>query len=247
MIIWLLCLVYWFIYRARRREDYRTIVFEHARRHMKTGDLILFSGRHIPVGHPSNMLRRLVFLSATYVYRALDACEWGHVAMVYKHTDGELYLLHSEMQNDEADLCAGEPVTGVQVTPLEPKLARYRGYCVWRPINRALDHRGVFKFLRQTFHMNYSIPMDIWARLFDRLLSSHYRRRGLTDPPNVYCRQGMFCTEWLGALLEHCGVFDWRESPYKGYYLPSDFTHGRCELFLTREYNYGGEGLELLL
>lgn len=245
MMLWLLCVVYWFIYRARRREDYRLISFDHAQRHMKTGDLILFSGRNITLGPPEHMARRVVFLVATYVYRAVDACEWGHVAMVYKHA-GELYLLHCEMQNEESDLFAGEPVTGVQVTPLKAKLDRYQGYCVWRPLNRALEHDKIYRFLEHTYHMNYSIPLDVSARLFDRLLTS-YRRRGLTDPPNMYHRKGMFCTEWLGALLEFCGVFDKTQSPYRGYYLPSDFTHKRCTRFLKSGHNYGGEGFELLL
>ena len=95
----LMTLCYWLIYRARRRHDYPTIALASAMKYMKTGDLILFSGRNIAKGEVDQMARRLVFLSATYLYRAFDACEWGHVAVVFREpSTKKLYLLHCEMR-----------------------------------------------------------------------------------------------------------------------------------------------------
>ena len=89
------------IYRARRRRDYPTIPLANAIKHMKTGDLVLFSGRNI--GDPADteqMIKRVAHLSATYIYRAVDACEFGHVAVVYKdQTTNEVYLVRQTFFN----------------------------------------------------------------------------------------------------------------------------------------------------
>lgn len=95
ILIGITCLSLWMIYRARRRRDYPTIPLANAIKHMKTGDLVLFSGRNI--GDPTDteqMIKRVAHLSATYIYRAVDACEFGHVAVVYKdQTTNEVYLV----------------------------------------------------------------------------------------------------------------------------------------------------------
>ena len=239
---------YWMIYRARRKSDRPLISMEKAREHMKTGDLILFSGRYIHADAPIRMIKRALFLSATYVYRALDACEWGHVGVVYKHPEsGELYLLHCEMKGGDSDLFAGEPVQGVQVTPLEPKLQNYKGYSMWRPLNRPIDNDKVHEFLLSTYSMGYRVPSDIWIRFVDRLTGAKNRFNPPADK-EVSRQGGMLCSEWVGLLLEHCGVFDSASSPYKGYYLMSDFTTRRCRRFLNSpEWDYTADGYELEL
>uniref|UniRef100_A0A6C0BN80 Peptidase n=1 Tax=viral metagenome TaxID=1070528 RepID=A0A6C0BN80_9ZZZZ len=232
----------WMIYRARRRRDYPLIPLAHAMRHMKTGDLVLFSGREIPLDTPSEMMRRMCFLGATYAYRALDACEWGHVAVVYRSGD-KLYFIHCEMSTQH-DALAGEPVTGVQVSDLQEKLARYSGYCVWRPINRAIPEQRVKDFLQLTYHFNYRIPGDVWMRFLDRILGAR-RARCPKDPVCYQTTTGMFCTEWVGAFYEFCGVFDRTRAPYKTYFLPSDFTYTGCERYLMPEYSFDNDGWEL--
>lgn len=238
-------LIYWMIYRARRRRDHPIIGLASAMEHMKTGDLMLFSGRHLNATGPAQMVRRAAFLGATYVYRAVDACEWGHVAVVYRHPEtNELLLLHCEMSSADPDYFAGEPVTGVQVTSLERKVRAYRGYCMWRPLNRALPDDLVHEYLLRTYHLPYRVPGDIWMRFVDRLAGARHRLRPADDMDEQ--KEGMLCSEWVGALLEHCGVFDKSCSPYKGYYLLSDFTAKRCGRYLRApEWDYVAEGYEL--
>lgn len=215
----------WMIYRARRRRDHLLVPLASAMQHMKSGDLILFSGRHIAPGTPRDMLRRALFLGATYTYRAVDNCEYGHVAVVYRNKQtGILYLLHCEMSSSEPDVLSGEPATGVQMTILENKLRSYKGYCVWQSINKEIPEDLMFEFLRRTYHMNYRVPGDVYMRLLDRILKAP-RVRSYDDTGEIWTMPGMLCTEWVGAFYEYCGVFDPEKAPYKTYYLPSDFMY----------------------
>jgi hypothetical protein len=244
IILGILAIFYVLIYRARRRKDYHTITLENALKHMKTGDLILFSGRHINKGGSNSILRRAVFLATTYIYRGIDACEWGHVAMVFKKQDEpqELYLLHCEMSSQDADQMSGVPVTGVQVTRLVDKLSKYQGYCLWRPLNRELPTSPILNFLKMTYALNYSIPGNVWMRFVDRLAGAS--RVDSCEEPRPH-RDGMFCTEWLGTLLEYCKVFNRSWAPYRGYYLPSDFNVKNSRKYMTSDYYYS-EGFELM-
>jgi len=234
----------WMIYRARRRKDYPLIPLDKAMEHMKTGDLVLFSGREIPLDTPDQMVRRALFLGATYVYRAFDACEWGHVAVVYRASkNGKLYFIHCELSTHQDEL-AGEPVTGVQMTDLEDKLRGYHGYCVWRPINREIPEERVVDFLNLTYHFYYRIPGDVWMRFIDRILNAR-RARCPKEPICYRTTEGMFCTEWVGAFYEFCGVFERSRAPYKTYFLPSDFTYKGCNRYLSPNYSFDNDGWEI--
>jgi hypothetical protein len=140
---------------------------------------------------------------------------------------------------------SGEFVTGVQVSNLREKLERYNGYCVWRPINQALDENKVREFLQLTYPLGYRIPGDVWMRFLDRLIGARFRRRAPSDVESYRSSGGVFCTEWVGALFEFCGVFDKARAPYKTYYLPSDFTYKGCLKFLTPEYSFNNDGWEV--
>jgi hypothetical protein len=234
----------WMIYRARRRRNYSTIPMETALDHMKTGDLVLFSGRGVPAGPPEKMLRRIVFLTATYIYRALYASEWTHVAVVYRHPVTEkVYLIHAELESLSCTL-AEVPVSGVQVTDAVRKIQDFNGYCVWRPINQAIPGEKVLEFLRLTYAMHYRMPCDIWIRFLDRLLKAR-RARGPTEPDYYRIADGAFCSEWVGAFYEFCGVFDKSRSPYKNYYLPSDFNFNGCNRHLSEPYRFDNDGWEI--
>jgi hypothetical protein len=93
----------WMMYRARRRRDYHLISLDQALAHMKTGDLILFSNRHISPGGLVTTAKRVAHLAATYAYRAIDSCEWGHVGVVYAPVvstttaGGGPFLIHAEL------------------------------------------------------------------------------------------------------------------------------------------------------
>lgn len=236
----------WFFYRARRRMDYPEITMAQAQRHMKTGDLILFSGRYIPLtADVSSMVQRALFLGSTYIYRALDASEWGHVGVVYRRSsDQALFLLHSELDG-RPDALAGQCVVGVQMTPLLDKLQSYHGYCVWRPINREIPETQVIDFLRLTYPMHYRIPGDVWMRFVDRLLKAKNRRRSPLVGSTHQTQSGMFCSEWVGVFFEYCRVFDPDLAPYNSYYLPSDFSYKGTNRYLVHPYRFDTVGWEL--
>lgn len=240
-------LAFWMFYRARKRRDYPTIKLANVLEHMKTGDIVLFSGRNVNATTPQKYLKKLAFLGATYVYRAIDGCEFGHVAIVYKDSKtGKIYLIHSEMSSPENDIFTQQQVTGVQVTSFEERVKRYNGYCVWRPIDKALDNDMVLDFLKRTYHMGYFIPPEIVVRCLDRLTRA-YRERHILDCVRPFEKgANSFCTEYAGALLEHCQVFDKTKGPYKTFYLPSDFTLKRMGRYLTKKYNYNNEGWEIV-
>lgn len=244
----LACITYWLIYRARRRHDYHQITLASAMKHMKTGDLILFSGRDFSGNGIVNKAGRALFLSITYLYRGLEASEWGHVAVVYKDDKGNLYLMHSVMHSAQPDLFSQDMVPGVQVNALEPIVNAYRGYCLWRPINKALPSNKVMQFLKRTFHQNYSIPLDIWKRFLERWTGQKYGMCHSNDDSHKADNQGGFCSEWVGTLLEYCEVFDKTRRPVNGYYFPGDFTVKRSQTFLppSRRYDYPSEGLEIV-
>lgn len=249
----LMLFMIWMFYRARRRKDYPQIPLAAALNHMKTGDLVLMSGRYLQIGFPDQMLRRALFLGVTYAYRSLDATEWSHVAVVYRPTcktgpwAGKVFLLHAEMDTLPCDL-AGQPATGVQMTEVETKLRHYLGYYVWRPINRELPENQVLEFLRLTYSLSYRIPGDVWIRFMDRILKA--RRSKLASEPDYYrTADGVFCSEWVGAFYEFCGVFDRNSAPYKNYYSPSDFSYKGCNRYLNhqQDYRFDNDGWEIIL
>ncbi|GAG98180.1 unnamed protein product, partial [marine sediment metagenome] len=177
--------------------------------------------------HPNNdpfktLIRSLIF-AATYVYRAIDSCEWGHVAMVYREpSTGKLLLMHCESAGALPDHYFRAPTTGVQVVSLEDELRHFQGYCVWRPLCRAIPNALVLDYLRRTYHMGYRVPMDVGVRLVDRTLSFPTLRP--EEHPIDFSQPGMLCTEWIGNLMQHCGVYDGRKTPHGGYWMPSDFS-----------------------
>ena len=102
---------------------------------------------------------------------------------------------------------------------------------MWRPAKRAIADDVMYAFLRQTYATSYGMKQAVVWRYLLPL--------GGPDPDD----KCMFCTEWVGALLERCGVFEPSRRPYAGSYLPLDFAHDRSVAYETRgnAYDYGYE------
>ena len=101
--------------------------------------------------------------------------------------------VHCELSAPESDLFAGEPVTGVQVTPLIERVKRYRGYCVWRPINKPIENDKLLDFVKKTYHMGYFIPADVIVRRVDRLTRAYRRRYPLDISGPFANKRNSFC------------------------------------------------------
>lgn len=197
---------------------------------MKTGDMILFSVRDVNTTR-SNALSRATQLARTYVYRAFDGCEWHHAEMVYRdEATDKVYLMQCGRQGPHSDLFCGAPKVGVQCVLLEDKVRNMPGYCVWKPLNRALDPVRALQFVKDTYHYHYYFPtIDVLRRF----VSTCDACSGGGDDGAE--RDSMFCTEWIGALYESCGVFDTSKRPLKGYYFPSDFD---CDTYFANGWRF---------
>lgn len=79
----------------------------------------------------------------------------------------------------------------------------------------------------------------------DRLTESYRRRHADDVVEPFHKKKNTFCTEFVGALFEWCGVFDQKKGPYKSYYMPSDFTFEKLNHYLTNGYRFDNEGWEL--
>lgn len=228
IVVGVFMLVHWFIFRSRRRVEHPLVPLASAMQHMKTGDLLLFSKRDVPdVG-------RVVPLFCNYFNRGFDGSEFQHVEVVYRDAGNNVYCMSCSPKGCK-DIFCGEPVTGVQCVLLSEKLRAMHGYCLWQPINHALDNEACLRFLKETYGSHYEFPILDIAR---RFVESADGQTALNK------HGGVFCTQWVGALYEHAGVFDTRKRPFKGYYFPGDFEQVRSRAFLADGWKFL-DGLEL--
>ena len=146
--------------RTRKRETRESIPLSAAMAQMKTGDLVLFSRRLHFRGGPIETLARIAKCAPMYIYRAYDGCEFNHVAIIYKDPEsGRLFLLHCPGSNYVPDSLSGERVAGVQLNDLKESVDHFRGYCVWRPINRPISDDVLADQLRKTYSYGFRWPL----------------------------------------------------------------------------------------
>lgn len=201
-----------------KKTERQTIPLKGAMARMKTGDFIAFSRRI----DPTTGLKRCLPAVPSYLFRAIDGCEFSHVGVIYKDTQSkEVFLVHCAPFVREADVLVGEPVKGPQMNLLKDVVENYGGYCVWKPILNAVENGKVLEFLRKTYHLPYRWDRDAWKRLLPFKVLAQKERDGIIKMGDI---KGYNCTEFVGKCYEYCGVFDRTKRPCKGMYFLSDFT-----------------------
>ena len=95
---------------------------DELRDHLKTGDLVLFSGRSAMSG----------------AIKLLSGGKWSHVGMVVRPPDpgGGVFLWESTVLCDVPDAETQRSVKGVQLVPLAERVRRYNGEINWRALTR---------------------------------------------------------------------------------------------------------------
>ncbi|MEM7576402.1 MAG: hypothetical protein AAF328_02910 [Planctomycetota bacterium] len=181
--------------------------YETIRPQLKTGDLVLFSGR-APVS-------RLIQL--------FTAGPWSHVGMVVRLSefDDAVMLWESTTLTTLPDVERGRPIRGVQLVPLSQRLAHYEGSAAVRHLHRPV-----------TFGQR-----DALASLRHRLARRPYERRelellrsalDLVGTPNREDLSSVFCSELVAEAYQAMGLLaEPPKGPPSNEYTPMDFSEAR--------------------
>ncbi|MBA1147110.1 hypothetical protein H0Z60_08545 [Ectothiorhodospiraceae bacterium WFHF3C12] len=195
--------------------------YHEIRSELKTGDLILFSGK----GAVSNLIK------------LFSGGKWSHVGMVLRMPafDDAVLLWESTTLGDIDHFEFDKPTKGVQLVPLSQRLSTYRGEASWRQLSKPLGDDMV-KALAQR-------RKELSRRPYERneieLLRAAWDRVGGTSGGEDL--SSVFCSELVAEAYQAVGLLE--EYP-KGLpsneYTPIDFSDQRG-LKLKGGYNLGEE------
>lgn len=149
---------------------------------LRTGDLLLFSGR----GFTSDVIR--VFTRSP----------WSHIGMVL-HLPGqpEPLVLESTTLSESPDVTLGHPIAGVALVPLHRKIRDYPGAVAVRrrhgPNLSERQQRMVARMARRLLHRPYK--NYVFCNALDVLT-------GFTRRPD---QRGWFCSELVAELYRRLG------------------------------------------
>ncbi|MEM1098433.1 MAG: hypothetical protein AAGH92_06540 [Planctomycetota bacterium] len=196
--------------------------YEAIRPRLKTGDVVLFSGR-APVS-------RLI--------QWVTGGPWSHVGLIVRlrEFDDAVMLWESTTLTDVSDVQRGRPVRGVQLVPLSQRLVQYDGDVAVRQLHRPL-----------TFGQR-----DRLAALRHRLSRRPYEQRelellrsaiDLVGPPNREDLSSVFCSELVAEAYQAMGLLaEPPDGPPSNEYTPMDFAEARSDrLSLRRRQRLGPE------
>lgn len=174
--------------------------YTRLREQLKTGDLVLFSGRSFSA--------RLV--------RGFTASRWSHVGLVVRQPEhpGVPLLWEATRASKVHDIVAGAPFDGVQLVSLDDRVASYQGLVAVRRLQGA----GTDAAARETLDR----LIEAWqARPYRNFLRQHLSAWTIGEEALCF-RRGGFCSELVAEVYRH-----WRLLPGDRpahHYVPRDFS-----------------------
>jgi hypothetical protein len=183
---------------SARRVPYHTV-----RRHLQTGDLVLFAG--------TSWSSRLV--------QCLTLSRWSHVGVIVRlpeHGDRPL-LWELTRASKLADIHHGVLVDGVQLVSLDDKLDSYQGDVAIRRLRSVIAEPQRLQSLREL--------LERWqARPYRNILWKHLHawRRG--EETDAIAGHGGFCSEFVAEIYKRWHLLPPGRPSRR--YLPQDFAPG---------------------
>lgn len=177
-------------------QPYRSL-----REQLKTGDLVLFSGR--------TLSSRLV--------RIFTGSRWSHIGMVVRLPDmpGTPLLWEATRPSKVRDIFRGMPADGVQLVPLDDRVLSYEGHVAIRRLQGVSPDAGRRRCLEQLMDAWRDRPYHNFVRRFFGVL--------LCRDAGSPFRRGGFCSELVAEVYRQ-----WRLLPADRpahHYVPRDFCH----------------------
>lgn len=166
--------------------DGRSINYKKIESDLKTGDIVLFSGRGL-------------FSS---VVKFATTSPWSHIGVIIRDKTGELYLWHSTNEEVDGvnDEFSGEPKKGAQLNQLDIFLSKYKGEFAVRMLNKEIPITSeLLDYLEETSEKGYETNIDEMANAsLNGLLCG--RRYGSSYE--------LFCSEAVADFYIKCGLID---------------------------------------
>jgi hypothetical protein len=199
----------------------RKKTYEQIRKSLKTGDIVLFSGK----GGVSDWIK--LFTSST----------WSHVGMVLRLPQLDMVLLwESTTLSDLVDIETGKARKGVQLVPFSERMRMYSGDVAVRHLSQPLTspmEKALMKFRKKASRLKYEqSKVELIKSAWDGPFGSN--KENLSS---------VFCSELVAESYQQMGLLT---EPPKGWpsneYTPRDFsTESRQPLTLHKGYSLSRE------
>lgn len=176
-------------------QPYRSV-----REHLRTGDVVLFSGR----------------TAASRLVRGCTGSLWSHIGMVVRLPDlpQTPLLWEATRASKTCDIVQGRAFDGVQLVSLDERLLSYPGVAAVRRlqgVTLSAQARGCLEQL-----------MEAWsAKPYRNFVRQHVAGWWSSEPEPAFA-QGGFCSELVAEVYRH-----WRLLPAETpahHYVPRDFA-----------------------
>lgn len=151
--------------------------YDDIRNSLKTGDIVLFSGRGL----------------ASWLIQQATRSKWSHVGMVVRLPEYDMVLLwESTLLSGVADVEAKKILGGVQLTPLSARIASYQGDVAVRRLNVELtmeDIEAVHALRREIKGRPYERdPVQFWRSALD-VPGTQLAANAREDLSSVFCSE----------------------------------------------------------
>ncbi len=189
--------------------------YEEIRDDLKTGDLILFSGK----GAFSNIIK------------LFSGGKWSHIGMVIRLPDFDdaVLLWESTTLTNISDIEFNRSIKGVQLNALSERISRYEGDVSLRPLSSPIG-KSMFNKLS---HLRHKLSRRPYERDELELLRSVWDGIAGTNTEDL---SSVFCSELVAEAYQSMGLLP--EPPIglpSNEYTPLDFSEAR-ELKLQDDY-----------
>lgn len=194
-------------------------VYKQRRPEMRTGDILLFSGR--------GLISRGI--------QAITGSRWSHVALVLEVPEYDFVCcFESTTLSDIPDLTTGAAVKGVQLVPLSQRLDSYDGAAVaWRPVDAPRSAATVAAALAVRREFAGRPYEENQIELLRAALDTFSLRQNQPDASSVFCSE-LTAIMWqrMGWLNSHLAPNEFTPVDFAGDTLPhmQGVTLGEIEL-----------------
>jgi hypothetical protein len=205
-----------------------TTTYRHVRKELKTGDIVLFSRKNVPMT----------------LWQWITDCRWTHVGMVIRSDETRQVLLwESTTLSNLRDHFTGRFKAGVQAVLLSRRIETYNGDVAFRQLDCSLDDQAkrlmderLYEFRKIVQDRPFETNFAELLRAFIDVCRSH------TKPPKSQSsdtidrspkiRKGryrsrrwdsLFCSELVAAAYQAMGLLDPAVKPANEY-TPRDFS-----------------------
>jgi len=185
----------------QRPRHLRSLPYHKLRSHVKTGDLVLFSGR--------TLAARLV--------RWWTGSPWSHIGIIVRlpeYADTPM-LWEATRANTVADIHHGVIMDGVQLVSLDAKVASYAGDIA---VRRLLDVQASRERSQQLETMLHDWSHQPYRNVVKKQLQAWWLGKG---HEHTHISRGGFCSELVAEVYKQLRLLP-GDKPSM-HYVPSDF------------------------